>query len=180
MSERHGDADLVLIGAVVSVNFPKRQLRVRCETDHPERFLDMRRVTLESAAGDLRRFDVERVELLEENAVITLAGRYGDDEIAFAKKARVVVPEHERYPLGDDEHYVDDLIGMRVVDTSGHPLGRLHAVYRTGANDVYEVVDDEGREYMVPAIEESITDIDAANRVLTLDRERLLEKPDEN
>jgi len=178
MSDR--DADLVLIGTVVSVNFPKRRLRVRCETDHPERFLDMRRVTLESAAGELRRFDVEGVELLEQNAVITIAAGYHDQEIAFAKKARVVVPEDERYPLDDDEHYVDDLIGMRVVDTSGRPLGRLHAVYRTGANDVYEVVDDEGREFMVPAIQESITNIDAANRILTLDRERLLERPDEN
>lgn len=180
MSERERDADLVIIGWVVSVNFPKRQLRVRCETDHPERFLNMRRITLETAAGNLKGFDVERAELLEGTAVITLATGHGEKEIALAKKARVVVREEERYPLDDDEHYVDDLIGMRVVDTSGRMLGRLHAVYRTGANDVYEVLDDEGRELMVPAVQERIVNVDAANGVLTLNREGVRERPDEN
>jgi 16S rRNA processing protein RimM len=180
MSERDRDADLVLIGTVVSVNFPKRQLRVRCETDHPERFLDMPRITLESAAGNLKRFDVEGIELLEEKAVITVARRYREEEIAFAKKARVVVREEERHPLDDDEHYVDDLIGMRVVDTSGRLLGRLHAVYRTGANDVYEVLDDQGQEHMVPAVEESIVNVDTANGVLTLDPQAVIETTDEN
>ena len=175
MSERDHDGDLVLVGRVVSVNFPKRQLRVLCETDHPERFLSMRRITLKAAAGDLKRFDVERAEIREGKAVITLGSGCGEQEIEFAKKARVVVREEERYPLDDDEHYVDDIIGMRVVDTSGRPLGRVHALYRTGANDVYEVLDGEGRELMVPAIRERIVNVDVANGVLTLNREGLLE-----
>ncbi len=180
MTEREHDADLVIVGRVVSVNFPKRQLRVLCETDHPERFLNMRRIVLKSATGELKRLDVEDAELLEGKAVITLAIGYGKEEIAFAKKALVVVREEERYPLEDDEHYVDDLIGMQVVDTSGRVLGRLHAVYRTGANDVYEVLDEEGRELMVPAVQELIVNVNVANGVLTLDSERLPESSDEN
>jgi len=180
MSEREHDADLVLVGRVISVNFPKRQLRVLCETGHPERFLNMRRIVLKTAAGDLKGLDVEHVELLEGKALITLATGYGKEEIAFAKKALVVVREEERYPLEDDEHYVDDLIGMSVVDISGRVLGRLHAVYKTGANDVYEVLDKEGRELMVPAVQGCVVNVDVANGVLTLDSELLRESLDEN
>ena len=175
MGEREHDGDLVTVGRVVSVNFPKRQLRVLCETAHPERFHNMSRIRLKTAAGDLKEFDVEHAELLEGKVLITLDSGCSDEQIASTKKALVVVREDEKYPLDDDEHYLDDLIDMRVVDTSGRVLGRLHAVYRTGANDVYEVLDEQGRELMVPAVKDRIVNVDVANGVLTLDPEGLLE-----
>jgi len=180
MSERDREADLVLVGRVVSVNVPKRRLRVLSETDHPERFLNMRRIRLKTVAGELTEFDTECVELLERKAVITLASGYKAEEIASAKNARVVVREGERYPLEEDEHYLDDLIGMQVVDTAGRTLGRLRAVYRTGANDVYEVLGEGGRELMVPAVKERIVNVDVANGVLTLNPEGMVWTSDEN
>jgi len=178
--KRERGSDTVLVGKVVSVNFSRRQLRVLPETDHPERFLGMRQVTLETTAGKFSELDVDRVELLGNKAVMTLSARYDAEEIAAAKNALVVVREDERYQLDEDEHYVDDLIGMQVVDASGCVLGRLHEVYRTGANDVYEVVREGRRELLVPAVKERILNVDVANRVLTLDAEGLLESTDEN
>ena len=180
MNERAHNSDLVLIGRVISVNFPKRQIRVLSETDHPERFLDMRQITLETADGRLEKFDIERVELLEKKALITLGSRHDSAELAAVKKALVVVRKEERYPLDEDEHYVDDLIGMQVVDASGRVLGRLSAVYKTGANDVYEILDRRSRSFMVPAVQQRILNVDVANGVITLDPEGLIDSSDEN
>jgi 16S rRNA processing protein RimM len=166
---------MVLVGRVISINFPNRRVRVFPETDHPERFLGMRRFALQTTSGEMKELHVERVELLANAVVATLSDRHDTDEIAAAKNARVVVREEDRYPLDEHEHYIDDLIGMQVVDVSGAVLGRLQAVYRTAAHDVYEVIRQDDRELLVPAVKERILAVDVANKVVTVDPEGLLE-----
>jgi len=175
MCKEQDQSDFVLVGRVISINFPSRRLRVFPETDHPERFLGMRRFELRTTSGEMKELHVERVELLANAVVATLSDRHDTDEIAAAKNARVVVHEDDRYPLDEHEHYLDDLIGMQVVDVSGSALGRLQAVYRTAAHDVYEVVGQDDRELLVPAVKERILDVDVTNNVVTVDPEGLLE-----
>ncbi len=170
----------MVIGRVISINFPSRQVRLFPETDHPERFLGMRWFELQTPSGEMKRLDVDRVELLANAVVVTVSSRHDSDEIAAAKNGRVVVREGDRYPLDEHEHYIDDLIGMQVVDVSGCVLGRLQAVYRTAAHDVYEVLGENDRELLLPAVKERILDVDVANRVVTVDPEGLLGARDED
>ena len=39
-------------------------------------------------------------------------------------------------------------------------LGTLEDVMQTGANDVYQVVTEEGKEILIPAIRQCILDVD--------------------
>jgi len=63
-------------------------------------------------------------------------------------------------PLPDDQHYQHDLLGLNVVDENGNPLGKLMEIIETGANDVYVVRDDSGKEILLPAIPSVILDLD--------------------
>jgi len=173
MSQHRHGTEPVVIGKVVSVNFPRRQLRVLPKTDHPERFTNMRRIVLQTSGGELKSVEVEDIQILQKGVLITLADACPAEEIAAARNARVVVSEKERHPLEENEYYIDDLIGMQVADTSGRVLGRLYAVYRTGANDVYELRDTSNRHLMVPAVKERILSVDLAKRVLTVNSEGL-------
>lgn len=180
MSRRRRDITVVIIGRVKSVNFVKRHLRVRPVTDHPERFVGMSQILLETPNGALRPFNVDNVQLSGGQVLMTLSDGHGPDELEFAKNAKVVVDETDRYILDEDEYYIDDLIDMEVVDTAGRRLGRLCAVYRTGANDVYEVRDSGNREILIPALKERILNVDTTNRLLTVDLEGLLDSTDAN
>ena len=170
----------MLVGRVMSINFRSREVRVSPETDHPERFLDMARFTFQTTSGHVKELEADRVHLVGNSVVVTLSDRYNGDEIAAAKNARVVVREKDRYPLDEGEHYVDDLIGMEVVDVSGCVLGRLHGIYRTPAHDVYEVLGEDNRELLVPAVKGRVLHVDVQNKVVTVDPEGLLEAGDEN
>lgn len=60
-------------------------------------------------------------------------------------------------------YFDDDLIGLSVIDSgSGKPLGKLTAVYRTGANDVYGI-SDGGGEKLFPAVSRFIDLVDLEN-----------------
>ena len=63
-------------------------------------------------------------------------------------------------PLPDGEYYKHQLIGLKVVDEADSPLGELVEILETGANDVYVVRDDAGKEILLPNIPSVILDLD--------------------
>ena len=62
--------------------------------------------------------------------------------------------------------YQHELIGFKVVDENDNPLGELVEILETGANDVYVVRDDSGREILLPAIPSVILDVETALRLV--------------
>ncbi len=71
-----------------------------------------------------------------------------------------------RLPSGEYYHF--QLIGLSVQTKDGKALGTLSTVLETGGNDVY-VVEREGQELLIPAIEEVIVEVDLLNGRLIVD-----------
>ena len=54
-------------------------------------------------------------------------------------------------------NFVQDLIGLEIRDAESDAVyGKLTDVIYTGANDVYEVTDENGKKYLMPVIDEII------------------------
>lgn len=68
--------------------------------------------------------------------------------------------------LEDDENFIVDLIGLSVVTDTGEHLGSMADVLRTGANDVYCVRTDEGKEILLPATKECILDVNLETQTM--------------
>ena len=71
------------------------------------------------------------------------AGRIAEvatKEQADALKGTQLYASRDQLPnLPDDEYYYTDLIGLKVFDTGGAPLGRVKSVQNRGASDLLEV-----------------------------------------
>jgi 16S rRNA processing protein RimM len=80
------------------------------------------------------------------------AGRYRNQIISVAMSDIADLPE--------GEYYFHELLDMEVQDEEGNYLGILTEIMETGANDVYVVTDNSGRELLLPAIQEVILDVD--------------------
>ncbi len=70
--------------------------------------------------------------------------------------------------LPEGEYYQFQLIGLSVETKEGKPLGTLSSVLETGSNDVY-VVEGEGGEVLIPAIEEIVIEVDLASGKVIVD-----------
>ena len=93
---------------------------------------------------------------------ITLTKIKGVDTIEAAERYRgkVVYINREDITLDEGVNFVQDLIGLDVKDAdSGKVYGKLTDVLRTGANDVYEITDRDGKKYLAPVIDEVIDEI---------------------
>ena len=78
----------------------------------------------------------------------------------------VFIKAKDAPPLPAGKIYKYQLIGFKVVDESDNPLGGLVEILETGANDVYVVRDESGKEILLPAIPSVILDQDAGRGLL--------------
>jgi 16S rRNA processing protein RimM len=77
--------------------------------------------------------------------------------------AELAVPRDELPPLGQDEYYEFQLVGLVVEEEGGRPLGRVSAVLPGSANDVLEL--DSG--LLLPLVAACVQQVDLeAGRIL--------------
>ena len=80
-----------------------------------------------------------------------------------------LVSNHKFNEHGKAKYFISELKGCRVVDADDESVvyGELTDVFETGANDVWHVTGEDGKEYLLPAIPDVVIDADVANnRVL--------------
>lgn len=89
-----------------------------------------------------------------------------DEAQRFAGK-EIFLTEDLLPPTEDGEYYHYQLVGLDVFAKAGSRLGILQRILGTGANDIYVIQGEDGREILVPAIEEVILQVDLeAGRML--------------
>jgi 16S rRNA processing protein RimM len=71
-------------------------------------------------------------------------------------KCDLLVTRENAVKCEPGEYFICDLIGMNVVTDEGTTLGKLTEVYETGANNVYEVTNEQGEQVLIPVIDQCI------------------------
>jgi 16S rRNA processing protein RimM len=141
-------------------------------TDFPERFQDMKSISLYKEGRLLRQLKVLGVRSVGETLILKteLVDR---DAAEACVGTSILIEPSERVTLPPDSFWIDELVGLKVVDdVDGRPLGVVSNFLSAGANELYEVRDPEGGLHYIPAVGEFIRLIDVENGVL---RVRLIE-----
>ena len=82
------------------------------------------------------------------------------DEVEKYRKKSLYVTRENAVRLNKDEYFIADLIGLKVLDEAGEALGELEDVIETGANDVYQIKMNDGRQLLLPAIRQCVLEVD--------------------
>lgn len=102
---------------------------------------------------------------VHKNIVIMKLEGINDMNAAQAMRNKMLFADRNAFELGENTYFIQDLIGLEVInaDNPSVKYGVLSDVSQTGANDVYHIKDESGKEVLVPAIADVVirTDIDA-------------------
>jgi 16S rRNA processing protein RimM len=115
-----------------------------------------RELTLKAAQPHGRVWLAQFEEIRDREAARALSG------------AEILLPESMLPPLEDGEYYHYQLIGLSVERLDGSFVGAITGIIETGSHDVY-VTRDGDREFLIPAVEEVIREIDLAGRRVVID-----------
>jgi len=143
------------VGVIVGAHGLRGELRVRPETDEPERFAALDEVRLVGPEGEVHEARVKSTHPHAGGILVRLADVTDRTQAQKLKGYAINIRRCMALPLAADEYYVDQIIGLRVETTAGAYIGRVTEVLRTGANDVY--VTPRG---LIPATREVVKQVD--------------------
>jgi len=151
--------NLITIGKILAPHGVRGEVKVLPLTDFPDRFQQMKSVWLDIHHGLM---DIEKVRFNNDIPLIKFRGIDDRDEAEKLRNGLLQVQQSELMPLPAGHYYQYQIIGLEVMDQAGLPLGRIGSIIETGANDIYVVVDPQGRELLLPALKQTVLTVDIA------------------
>ena len=92
-----------------------------------------------------------------------------DREAAAALRGEyILLTEAELGSPGEDRYYRFQLIGLRVVSTTGEDIGEIAEVFATASNDIFVVKGPRG-ESLIPAVDDVVQEIDLDSGKVTIE-----------
>lgn len=161
-------ADHVLVGKVVKAHGIKGEVKVFPYSGSPQNFSSYKTLVLvEPETGALHSRAVSRARSQEKTAILELAGVVGRDAADSLRGFEVWVAKADLPESGPDEYYWHTMEGALVVTEDGRELGCVTGLFNAGAHDIL-VVTGQGREYLIPVLDEIICRIDEQNHTLVI------------
>lgn len=132
-------------------------------TDFPDRIKSGRKVYI---GEKYEAFTIGSARTHGNGLLVKLRGFDAPETAGRFRNQWVYVKSSEVPALPEGKHYKHELIGLTVMADDGGKLGTLNEVLETGANDVYVVQKENGKEVLLPAIPDVVLEIDMEDRVM--------------
>lgn len=146
-------------GLVVRPHGIKGEVVVELLRDLLEIVTEGLKLRLTDRGGGERFVEIEVARDHKNRKIVKLVGVDSVEEAERLRNHTVWLTREQVGPLAEDRWFVADILGIEVVTDEGERLGVLAEVMNMPANDVY-VVRDDGREILLPAIEDVIVSVD--------------------
>ena len=151
--------DFLQVGVITTTHGIRGEVKVFPTTDDPARFNDLKEVFIGTESGSVK-MEVESCKFFKQFVILKFKGINDINDIEKYKKCPILVTRENAVPLEEDEYFIADLIGLKIITETGIEVGVLKDVISTGANDVYAVELPDGGEILLPAIKDCIMDVD--------------------
>ena len=143
---------LLQVGVITQPHGVRGEVKVFPTTDDPVRFKKLKKVILDTGKEKLD-LEVEHVKFFKQFVIVKFKEFDNINDIERYKRCPLLVTRENAVPLEEDEYFVADMIGMKVI---------------TGANDVYVIDSKEHGEVLMPAIKECVLNVDMESGIITV------------
>lgn len=151
--------DLFQVGVITSTHGVRGEVKVFPTTDDPRRFKRLKEVILENGKEQIL-LEIESVKFFKQFVILKFKGIDNINDVEKYRQKSLLVTRKNAVRLSKDEYFIADLMGLKVINEDGTEIGVLENVMETGANDVYEIKMNDGRELLLPAIKQCVLEVD--------------------
>ena len=159
--------NLLRVGVISSTQGVRGEVKVFPTTDEKERFKKLKTVLLDTGKEQIS-LEIEGVKFFKNMVILKFKGYDNINDVERYRGKDLLITREQAVPLKENENFVADLIGLTVKTDEGDILGNVKDVLFTGANDVYVVERENGKDILLPAIRQCILDVDLEEQVMTV------------
>lgn len=153
---------LIRMGKIVNTQGLKGDVRVYPDTDDMTRFESMEWLHIE---GESKPLKIVKVRYKKNLAILKFEGLDHINDVEKFKNKIVYTEKLSPDALEEERYYVEDLLGMAVVDEKHGKIGVLKEVLQNPAHDLY-VVKTKGEDLLIPVVEAFIKEVDMENKII--------------
>lgn len=147
------------LGQIVNHFGIKGMLKVNSFTDDISKFEKLTTILVEKN-GKLEKMQIEEVKYSKNQVLLKIKGINTVEEAERYRGCYLKIARKDAKKLPEGTYYIADLIGLEVYTDEQILLGKLTDIYNSGANDIYVVKDELGKQILLPAIKEVIKQVD--------------------
>ncbi|MDR1627883.1 MAG: ribosome maturation factor RimM [Oscillospiraceae bacterium] len=145
--------EYVEVGKIIGARGLRGELKVEHWCDNPTAFFKIGNYFIDEGNEKLNIVSFREYKTI----ILINIGKMAHRNYAKSLVGKVIYAKREDIEVEENRYLIQDLIGMQVlnVDTAQN-YGVVQDVIKTGANDVYFIKNDEGKEYLIPVIDDVI------------------------
>lgn len=155
------------LGQIVNTFGVKGEVKVKPFTDNVEQFETLKSILV------VKNKETVEMKILSAKfhkgmVLLMLEGVEDMNEAEKLKGCLIKIHRKDARQLEEGEYFIADIIGSDVYTDTGDYLGKVDDIYNSGAQDIYVVKDELGKQVLLPSIKEVILNVDIENQKVTV------------
>ena len=146
------------LGQIVNTKGLKGEIKLNSFAEDNTVFERLSKVYLKSKK-EITEKEIEKVGYNKNQVILKFKDCNSIDDAEKLRNTYLLVKRTDLDELPEGVYYIADLIGLAVYTDEGISLGNVDDIYSTGANDIYVVKDELGKQKLLPGIDDVIKEI---------------------
>nr|WP_217586219.1 ribosome maturation factor RimM [Lentibacillus saliphilus] len=157
------------VGKIVNTQGIKGDVKVVRITDFEDRFNVGNTVYAVMNDGTHVGLEIDRHRIHKGFDILHFSGYDNINDVEHFKGVQLTIKETQLTELEDGEYYYHDIIGCDVWTTEQEKLGTVKEILSPGANDVWVVKREKGKDVLIPYIADVVKVVDVPNKRISID-----------
>lgn len=161
--------DLIVVAHIVKTRGLRGEVVADLLTDFPDRFKNLTSLIGIAGSGVKRSLQIEEKWFHGQRLVLKFAGFDSIEEAKELVNYDLAVAAEDRVELPEDSFYEWELVACRVESIDGQSIGEVKEIMRTGGVEILKVVDETGRDRLIPMASDIVLEIDKEKKLIRID-----------
>lgn len=158
------------VGKIVNTHSLKGEVKVISSTDfEEERFKKGSKLLITRGNQLIREVVVQSYRNHKNFLLVKFEEIDSVEEAEKLKNLQIKINSDEVGELEENEFYFHQIIGCEVFDENDKNLGEIIDILTPGANDVWVIKGENGREILIPYIEDVVKKIDITSKKVNIE-----------
>ena len=147
-------------GKIINTHGVNGDVTAESYCNSPKQLSLLKNLYIRTKEGNYLRLDVKKSAVFKNRVILGFEG-FGSLEEAVRLKNSIIYADREDIPIGANEHFIADIIGLPVYDSdTGVFSGVVSDVVNYGAVEIYAVTKHDGKKAYVPVVPQFVRKVD--------------------
>lgn len=157
------------VGKIVNTHGIRGELKVHRISDFEERFEVGESLFLVMENKDPIEMEIASHRTHKGFDLITFKGFENINDVEHFKGSYLKIEENQLTDLEEDEYYYHEIVGCEVITVDNETLGIIKEILSPGANDVWVVQREKGKDLLIPFIHDVVQEIDIESKKVVIE-----------